>query len=439
MESLEDRALLSASAGLAGALPMSNTVPAVYGMAMPGTAAAAAAASQLELHAPENVPLGKPVAVWLTAEDAQGHVVRNYTGPVTVASSDPSAALPTNVRFYNGRAVFQVTFNTLGAGTTLTVTDNANATLTGTATINVVDPNVVTQFAILAPHKASTGTPVTVRVVALNGLNYPVSSYNGTAVVESSETGAVPASVTFVNGVAKFQATFNTADPDATVTVTDGSVSKMVTINVVDPSAVTQFALLAPRNAPTGTPVTVRVVALNGENRPALSYNGTADVSTNPQGATLPANVTFVNGVATFQVTFNTANANTTLTVTDSVNTSLTKTATINVVDPSVVTRFALLLPPYVPKGAPVTVRVAALNGLGGLVSNYSGPATVTSSDGAAVLPAGNTVTFTNGIAAFQVTWNTLGSQTLTVADSPTNPTVTATGTTLVRNFGRFR
>ncbi|HLH43202.1 MAG TPA: SBBP repeat-containing protein, partial [Bryobacteraceae bacterium] len=65
--------------------------------------------------------------------------------------------------------------------------------------------------------------------------------------------------------------------------------------------------------------------------------------------------------------------------------------------------------------GAPLSFTVTALDNMGATVANYSDPLSFTSSDGAAVLPTG--ASLTNGTGTFSVVFQTPGVQTLTVND----------------------
>ncbi|MCY2987767.1 MAG: dockerin type I domain-containing protein, partial [Planctomycetota bacterium] len=78
---------------------------------------APAVATQLAVLLPENVPSGVAVTVQLVALDAQRHLVSNYSGAVSVASSDATVTLPASVTFEQGRASFVVTFATAGSQT----------------------------------------------------------------------------------------------------------------------------------------------------------------------------------------------------------------------------------------------------------------------------------------------------------------------------------
>ncbi|MCY2990686.1 MAG: hypothetical protein NTY19_22830, partial [Planctomycetota bacterium] len=195
---------------------------------------APAAATQLAVHLPQDVPTGVAVTVQLVALDAQRHLVSSYAGTVNVSSSDATATLPASVTFQQGRASFVVTFATAGSQT-LTVTDSQDATLTGQATTNVVAPAVATQLAVQLPPTVPTGVAVTVQLVALDAQRHLVSNYSGTVNVSSSDTNAtLPASVTFKNGYASLAVTFTTVGSQ-TLTVTDSansSLSGQATTNV---------------------------------------------------------------------------------------------------------------------------------------------------------------------------------------------------------------
>ncbi len=109
-ESLEDRSLLSVSLGLP-VVAVSHATAALVGPATAGhSSATATVATQLSMYLLKNAPNGVPVPVVLTAMNAQNHPVLNYSGTVTLTSSDPDVVLPEQVTFHHGVAFFQVTF-----------------------------------------------------------------------------------------------------------------------------------------------------------------------------------------------------------------------------------------------------------------------------------------------------------------------------------------
>ena len=203
-------------------------------------------------------------------------------------------------------------------------------------------------------------------------------------------------------------------------------------------------------NVITGSMITVQVCALDANGVPTTNYNGTATVTCSDSSVTVPASLTFVNGVATFQVTVSAIGSDT-FTVTDKTTATITGSTTINVVAAPAATQYGICvlpppppgsgsnggttgntskpLPPPPPPGPPpagttpsikagttVTVQVVALDANGHPVPNYTGTATVASSDTSVTVPT--SITFVNGVATLQVTLSTVESETLTVTSS---------------------
>jgi hypothetical protein len=97
---------------------------------------------------------------------------------------------------------------------------------------------------------------------------------------------------------------------------------------------VTHFGLDAPATAITGSNFTVGISPLTATNKTAFGYTGPIHFSSSDGAATLPADYSFTstdNGWRSFNVTLNTL-GNQTITITDSANSSVTSSATINVV-----------------------------------------------------------------------------------------------------------
>ena len=215
---------------------------------------------------------------------------------------------------------------------------------------------------------------------------------------------------------------------------------------------------------------------------PTSNYSGTASVTCSDSSVTVPATLTFKNGVATFQVTVG-AIGTETFTVTDTTTATITGTTTIDVVAAPKAMQYGVnilspppnsmgsgssgtgsgstgltsgtgtsqlpppppgqggsssmgssgsgsnQLPPPPPPppppsgttpnvtaGTTVTVQVVALDAKGNPVPNYTGTATVASSDTSVTVPS--SIMFTDGVATFQVTLSTAESETLTVTSS---------------------
>ncbi|WP_257455217.1 S8 family serine peptidase [Archangium lipolyticum] len=94
-------------------------------------------AASYALALPASLTAGQEVTLSATAYDAYGNVATTYSGPVQVTSSDAAAVLPANAAFTEGvLASLKVTFMSTGL-MTLTLTDAAQAHLTGAARTNV--------------------------------------------------------------------------------------------------------------------------------------------------------------------------------------------------------------------------------------------------------------------------------------------------------------
>ena len=301
--------------------------------AITGTGNTNVAIPHYVLHLPSGVVAGTAVTVQLVATDAQNHVLTNYSGTANLSSSDASATLPATVTFQNGHASIQVTFVTPGAQT-LTAVDSVSASPVGTGTTNVAVQDVATHYVVFMPQGTKVGVQATGILIAEDAQNHIVLGYTGTASLTSSDASAtLPATVTFDHGYAKFSATFATAGQQ-TVTATDSanpSLTGTATTNVAATAVATHYVVLIRPGTTVGSAATVLIVAEDAENHIVPGYTGTASVSSTDSSATLPATVTFDHGYAKFQVTFATAGQQA-VTATDTTNSTITGTASTNVV-----------------------------------------------------------------------------------------------------------
>jgi len=337
LEPLEDRSLLSVTLGLPlGAIV--DSASAVHGPIVPGHGGDnTAAASQLVMHLPAQVPNGAPVTVELTALDNSNRRALEYSGTITLSSSDPKITLPQTVTFNHGIAVFAVTFNSTGAQT-LTASDSSTPPLTVAANTTVAAPLVATKLLLRVPEDATSSVPVTVKLGAVDAQNHLVPNYSGTITLTSSDPHVtLPQTITFDHGVAEFQVTFNT-DGAQTLTATDNSATPLsVTANttVVAPVVPTKLVMRLPDSAESGRPVTVELKAEDINNNLDKNYSGTITLTSNDANIVLPKTITFRRGIAIFQVTFGTVGSES-LTATDDSSPPLTVTMATNVAAPKV-------------------------------------------------------------------------------------------------------
>ena len=154
----------------------------------------------------------------VTALDGSNGVVSSYAGTVHFTSSDGQAVLPANSTLTSGTGTFSVTMKTVG-GQTITATDAATLSITGTSnSINVTGPPA-THFSVTAPATATTGTPFNFTVTPLDASNNVATSYSGTVHFPSTDGQAVlPANSALANGTATFPPTLKTLAGALTIT-----------------------------------------------------------------------------------------------------------------------------------------------------------------------------------------------------------------------------
>ena len=85
---------------------------------------------------PGGATVGAPVDFTVAARDQAGNATPGYAGTGRANSSDAAASLPASLSFVAGQASGRVTFATAG-NQSLTISDGADGTITGTATVAV--------------------------------------------------------------------------------------------------------------------------------------------------------------------------------------------------------------------------------------------------------------------------------------------------------------
>lgn len=217
-----------------------------------GIAVSGGPATRVSLSAPSAVTAGRAFILSVSVFDAYNNVATGYAGMLHFSSSDSQAVLPMNTGLTNGMGTFSVALNTI-ANTTVTATDTAVATLTGSSSAISVFSNATTHFVVATPGNATTRAPFTVQVRALDGANNISAGYSGTVHFTSTDTQAVlPANSGLTNGTGAFSATLETAG-NQTITTTDtvmASVTGTSSSIGVNPAATLTITSGAP---PSGT------------------------------------------------------------------------------------------------------------------------------------------------------------------------------------------
>jgi uncharacterized delta-60 repeat protein len=306
-----------------------------------------AAASMLRVAgypSPTNAGLAANFAV--TALDPYGNVATGYTDTVQFSSSDPSASLPGNYTFTTADAGVHSSSATLNtAGTqSLTATDITTSSMTGTQANITVNPAGLpaARFSVTGfPSPTTAGTVETITVTARDANGTIAPSYRGTVHFSSSDPQAVlPANYTFTaadQGVHTFAVTLKTAGSQS-ITATDTATSSITGSEsglTITPAAAAQLILSGPSSVSSGAKFSLTLTVEDVYGNVVTGYRGTVHFTSSDPKATLPANYTFTAadaGVHTFSNAFILRKrGQQTITVTDTANSNLTDTDSINV------------------------------------------------------------------------------------------------------------
>ncbi len=360
---------------------------------------------------------GTAFAFTLTAKDAYNNTALGYSGTVHFTSSDGAAILPANATLANGVGTFHATLKTAGAQT-WTATDTVSPSIAAAVNNISVSPAVPTHFAVALPASASAGNAFSITVTAFDAFGNEATNYGGAVHLTSTDTKAVFAAnnVALTKGVGTFNVTLKTAGAEkiAAAAATSAAVNGSASVSV-NGAAATHLMLSVPKNAAAGTPVSLTVTAEDAYNNIAAGYAGTIQISSTDAHASLPASTVLTNGMATFSVTFGTK-GNQALSASDTVTTSITGKSSAIAVTPGATTQFKVSAPAISAAGTAVKVSVIAQDGYGNTTTGYTGKVQLTSSDGAATLPAA--AGLTAGVGTFSVILSTSGLQTITASDA---------------------
>jgi hypothetical protein len=194
-------------------------------------------------------PLGQPAPgytagrAWqfdFVAMDAYGNRATGYTGTVHFTSSDKQAVLPSNHTFTArdaGNYAFSVTFNTAGTQS-LTVTDTATASITGTDAGLPVSPAAASKLIVSAPTSVTAGASFSLTLTVEDAYGNVVTNYTGTVHFSSTDArGTLPSNYTFTaadKGMHKFAGLVLRTRGNQKITITDTHNSLLKVSVIVD-------------------------------------------------------------------------------------------------------------------------------------------------------------------------------------------------------------
>ncbi len=393
-------------------LPNDNTVT---------TSAVISAAVTLQSIAvtPANPTLAKGLKQQFTATGTfSDNSTQNLTNQVTWASVNQSVATMTAAGLASavntGTSTISATLNGITGSTVLTVTAVATK-LVATG---------------LPPATATAGTSVSFTISAEDSSNTVVPGYTGTVKLSSTDGQAVfPSAFTFAAsdaGSHTFTVTLASAG-NQTVTVADqsnASLSVTTTPIAVSAGAVNKLVVNAVPSVVAGKAFIVTAQAADLFGNPVAGFSGPVTfTTTDPQVPTL-AGGTVTNGLGFTLGTLTTvAGGPWTITATAG---AVKGTSSPIAVTPAAAAYFAVTVPATAITGTAVSVTVKAFDEFQNLATGYAGLVHLGSGDPKATLPGDSPLT--GGSAAFDVTLNTAGNQTITASDAIARKPITISG-----------
>ena len=387
-------------------------------------------------------------SVTVVAQDAFGNQALGYRGTVHLTSSDPAAVLPADHTFAaidNGTFTFQsVVLKTAGTQS-ITATDTAFSTISGTLSSITVSPGAAASLALTGPAGTTAGDPFSLLVEARDSCqSNRVTTYSGTVHFTSTDANAtLPPDYQFVTvdaGRHSFSgATFKTAGSQsltANDTATPTITSPATGILVV-PGPATRF-IVSGVNSPTtaGIGSTVIVEAKDAFANRATGYTGTMGFATSDAQAALPGQHAFTSsdaGLYSASVTLRTAGSQF-VSATDLASPAITGSQSGIVVDAASATRLTISgLPATVTAGDTHSATVTGFDPYDNVATGYRGTVHFSSSDPLATTPPDRAFLPADlgqaTVSAFVL--KTSGSQNFSVSDTLT-PAMSGSQTVLV-------
>jgi ELWxxDGT repeat protein len=292
---------------------------------------------------PTTTTAGSAGSFAVTAKNADDTTNTAYVGTVHFTSTDPLAVLPADYTFTaadHGVHTFTAKLKTAGYQG-ITVADPQAPGMDGTQTNILVKPAAASTMTVGGfPSTTTAGVAGNVTVTLKDPYGNIASGYTGTVRWTSSDAKAVlPANYTFTAvdaGQHTFSVTLKTAGTQA-ITVADTLNSVFTATQggiTVNAGAASQFLISAPSSVKTGVPFSLTLTVKDAYGNVVIGYVGTVRFTSTDTTAKLPANYTFKStdqGVHTFTGLILRKRGNQKITITDTLNSSLSATGLLNV------------------------------------------------------------------------------------------------------------
>jgi len=374
---------------------------------------------------PGSAAAGSAFTLSVTAKDFYGNTITSYSSSVGLSASSGILSPSSTGTSGWSSGVWSSSSVTLSVVGSITITAKAGSAV-GTATLTVT-AGAATQFVVSGfSSPVVAGAAGSVTVTAKDAYGNTATGYVGTVKFTSSDSQAVlPASAGLTGGVGSFSVTLETAGSQS-ITATDSVTSSItgsqtgITVNAASAASLVVSGFPSTTIAGVAHPITV--TAVDAYNNTVTGYSGTVKITSSDSKAVLPANSGLSSGTGSFSVTLKTAGSQS-ITATDTATNSIGGFQTGITVTAGAATQFVVSgFPNPVVAGAAGSVTVTAKDAYGNTATGYVGTVKFTSSDSQAVLPANSGLS--SGTGSFSVTFETVGSQSITATDTLTSSIV---------------
>lgn len=287
----------------------------------------------LSIEAPSHAIIGQDFSFNLKALDSSKNIKQDYSSTIRISSTDPnSKAQEVTIDKGSGTSTYQ--FTSIGK-MALIATDTSNTNISTISNVINVTGSSSPYFLITAPNTTNNGTSISFTIKALDASNKLFSKYSGTIHFTSTDYSAqLPNDTTLKDGIGTFSTTLKNIGSQ-TITATDKAdptffgVSNKITVTAVNSVAnidpTTHFSITTQDFASSNSSFSVTINALSDSNAVINNYSGKIHFSSTDNQAQLPSDSILTNGTGTFLITLQTIGKQT-ITVSDTVNTSLTGT-----------------------------------------------------------------------------------------------------------------
>ncbi len=376
----------------------------------------------------------------VTALNSSGGIDTNFTGTVSLTSSDPKASLPASYTFTTADAgvrTFTITFLTAGIQS-VTATDLVNQSISGFDANIAVGPAATASLLVTGLSSTdAAGASEEFTVTAYDPYGNVATGFAGTVQFSSSDPNAsLPSNYTFTTadaGMHTFTVTFLTPGVQS-VTATDvanQAISGSDANITVEPSAIASLSVTGISGGEAaGASEEITVTAYDSSGNVATGFAGTVQFSSSDPRASLPSRYTFTRadgGVHTFAISLKTAGVQS-VTASDIANPSISASESNITVEPAAAASlFVTGISGSEAAGTSEDITVTAYDSYGNVATGYAGTVQFSSSDPRASLPSRYTFTGADGgVHTFTISLKTAGAQSVTATDI-SNPSISGT------------